>query len=118
MLAGLASRGLRGVAFDLPGLGLADRPADFDYAWTGLGRFCVAVPRKRASAATAPCSRGAASTSASPLTCSIHIASPTMSVPIADLDGDATPPAASRPLARFTNDDPVHAPTQMQVSAP
>src|SRR5262245_2832266 len=35
----LADRGLRGVAFDLPGLGLADRPADFDYSWTGLGRW-------------------------------------------------------------------------------
>jgi pimeloyl-ACP methyl ester carboxylesterase len=41
VLAELAARGLRGVAFDLPGLGLADRPADFDYSWTGLGRFCV-----------------------------------------------------------------------------
>lgn len=39
----LAARGLRGVAFDLPGLGLADRPADFDYTWTGLGRFAVAA---------------------------------------------------------------------------
>lgn len=37
----LAARGLRGIAFDLPGLGLADRPAGFDYTWTGLGRFCV-----------------------------------------------------------------------------
>lgn len=36
----LAAAGLRGVAFDLPGLGLADRPADYDYTWTGLGRFC------------------------------------------------------------------------------
>lgn len=39
----LAERGLRGIAFDLPGLGLADRPADFDYSWTGLGRFAVAA---------------------------------------------------------------------------
>lgn len=37
----LAARGLRAVAFDLPGLGLADRPADFDYTWTGLGRFAA-----------------------------------------------------------------------------
>ncbi len=37
----LAQRGLRGIAFDLPGLGLADRPADFDYSWTGLGAFAV-----------------------------------------------------------------------------
>ncbi len=39
----LAGRGLRGVAFDLPGLGLAARPRDHDYSWTGLGRFCVAA---------------------------------------------------------------------------
>ena len=37
----LAVRGLRGVAFDLPGLGLADRPTDHDYSWTGLGRFAT-----------------------------------------------------------------------------
>lgn len=37
----LADRALRGIAFDLPGLGLADRPADFDYSWTGLGRFAA-----------------------------------------------------------------------------
>ena len=35
----LAARGLRGVAVDLPGLGLAERPADADYSWTGLGRW-------------------------------------------------------------------------------
>ena len=43
VLAELAGLGLRGVAFDLPGLGLAERPEDFDYTWTGLGRFCVAA---------------------------------------------------------------------------
>ncbi len=43
VLGELARRGLRGVAFDLPGLGLADRPRDFDYSWTGLGRFCRAA---------------------------------------------------------------------------
>jgi haloalkane dehalogenase len=43
VVAELARRGLRGVAFDLPGLGLADRPRDFDYSWTGLGRFSVAA---------------------------------------------------------------------------
>ena len=41
VLVELAGQGLRGVAFDLPGLGLAERPKDFDYTWTGLGRFCV-----------------------------------------------------------------------------
>jgi haloalkane dehalogenase len=39
----LAERGLRGVAFDLPGLGLAQRPTDFDYTWTGLGRWTGAA---------------------------------------------------------------------------
>jgi haloalkane dehalogenase len=39
----LAARGLRGIAFDLPGLGLAARPEGFDYTWTGLGRFAVAA---------------------------------------------------------------------------
>src|SRR2546430_2632161 len=43
VIAELAARGLRGVAFDLPGLGLADRPPGFDYTWTGLGRFAVAA---------------------------------------------------------------------------
>jgi pimeloyl-ACP methyl ester carboxylesterase len=43
VIAELAGRGLRGVAFDLPGLGLADRPTDFDYSWSGLGRFCGAA---------------------------------------------------------------------------
>jgi haloalkane dehalogenase len=35
----LADGGLRGVAFDLPGLGLAEKPAGFDYSWSGLGRW-------------------------------------------------------------------------------
>jgi haloalkane dehalogenase len=39
----LASRGLRGVAFDLPGLGLADRPNDFDYSWSGLAAWTGAA---------------------------------------------------------------------------
>jgi pimeloyl-ACP methyl ester carboxylesterase len=43
VLPELAERGLRGVAFDLPGLGLADRPSDYDYSWTGLGRFAAAA---------------------------------------------------------------------------
>ncbi len=43
VLGELAARDLRGVAFDLPGLGLADRPDDFDYSWTGLGRFAAAA---------------------------------------------------------------------------
>jgi pimeloyl-ACP methyl ester carboxylesterase len=43
LIAELARRGLRGIAFDLPGLGLAERPADYDYSWTGLGRFGAAA---------------------------------------------------------------------------
>jgi haloalkane dehalogenase len=43
LLDELAARGLHGVAFDLPGLGLAERPPGFDYTWTGLGRFAVAA---------------------------------------------------------------------------
>ena len=39
VLPEIASRGLRGVAFDLPGLGLADRPREFDYSWSGLGAW-------------------------------------------------------------------------------
>jgi haloalkane dehalogenase len=39
LLPELASRGLRGVAFDLPGLGLAGRPDGFDYSWSGLARW-------------------------------------------------------------------------------
>jgi haloalkane dehalogenase len=35
----LATRGLRGIAFDFPGLGLAERPEDFDYSWSGLARW-------------------------------------------------------------------------------
>lgn len=43
LLPELAGRGLRGVAFDLPGLGLADRGASLDYSWTGLGQFAHAA---------------------------------------------------------------------------
>jgi haloalkane dehalogenase len=43
LLRELAGRGLRGVAFDLPGLGLAARPATFSYTWTGHGAWCAAA---------------------------------------------------------------------------
>ncbi len=39
----LARRGLRGIAFDFPGLGLADRPSRFDYSWSGLARWAAAA---------------------------------------------------------------------------
>ena len=35
----VAGRGLRALSFDLPGLGLAERPSDFDYTLAGLGAF-------------------------------------------------------------------------------
>jgi haloalkane dehalogenase len=43
VLGELSRRGLRGIAFDLPGLGLADRPSGYDYTWTGLGGFARAA---------------------------------------------------------------------------
>ena len=42
----LAGRGMRGIAFDLPGFGLAERPKDYDYSWSGLGRFAVAAVKE------------------------------------------------------------------------
>src|SRR6202171_3181913 len=39
LLPEVASRGLEGVTLDLPGLGLADRPADFDYSWSGFATW-------------------------------------------------------------------------------
>jgi haloalkane dehalogenase len=39
VLPRLEDAGLRGVAFDLPGLGFAERPEDFDYSWSGLARW-------------------------------------------------------------------------------
>jgi pimeloyl-ACP methyl ester carboxylesterase len=35
----LADQGVRAVAIDFPGLGLADRPREFDYSWSGLARW-------------------------------------------------------------------------------
>ena len=35
----LAEDGLRAVSFDFPGLGLAERPEEFDYSWSGLARW-------------------------------------------------------------------------------
>ena len=39
----LAARGFRAVAFDLPGLGLAEHPTGFDYRLGGLGDFAAAA---------------------------------------------------------------------------
>ena len=43
VIAELADRGLRGIAFDLLGLGLAEKPIGIDYSWTGLGRWSAAA---------------------------------------------------------------------------
>lgn len=43
VLPELAARGYRGVAFDWPGLGLAERPTDFPYTFDALGAFCAAA---------------------------------------------------------------------------
>lgn len=37
----LAAQGFRAVSFDLPGLGLAERPAHFDYSIRGLAQFSI-----------------------------------------------------------------------------
>ena len=39
VLPALADQGLRALAFDFPGMGLADRPRRFDYTWSGLARW-------------------------------------------------------------------------------
>ncbi|GAA4361319.1 alpha/beta fold hydrolase [Hymenobacter saemangeumensis] len=39
MLRSLERLGLRGLSVDLPGLGLSDRPVDFDYTFRGFARF-------------------------------------------------------------------------------
>lgn len=41
VLKELAKKGLRGIAIDLPGLGLSDRPEDFDYTFSNYARFCA-----------------------------------------------------------------------------
>ncbi|MBL7249594.1 alpha/beta fold hydrolase [Alloalcanivorax marinus] len=38
-----AGRGYRAIALDLPGHGLADKPADFDYTSPGLADYCLAA---------------------------------------------------------------------------
>ena len=39
----VAERGLRAVAFDFPGLGMAERPEGFDYTWSGLAGWMDAA---------------------------------------------------------------------------
>ncbi|MFD2512479.1 alpha/beta fold hydrolase [Pontibacter locisalis] len=37
----LAAKGMRGISIDLPGLGLSDRPEDFEYTFHNFARFCA-----------------------------------------------------------------------------
>lgn len=39
----LAAQGWRAIAFDLPGHGLADKPAGFDYSSSGLAQYALGV---------------------------------------------------------------------------
>jgi pimeloyl-ACP methyl ester carboxylesterase len=39
----LAQRNFRAIAFDFPGLGLASRPVDLDYSWSGLARWTASA---------------------------------------------------------------------------
>lgn len=39
VLASLAKKGYRGVSIDLPGLGLSERPEDFNYTFSGFANF-------------------------------------------------------------------------------
>ncbi len=39
VLSELSKKGFRALALDLPGLGLSQRPKEFDYSWTGLGKW-------------------------------------------------------------------------------
>ncbi len=43
VVARLGERGFRAIAFDLPGHGLAAKPAGFDYRSPALARFCLGV---------------------------------------------------------------------------
>ncbi len=39
----LAARGFRALSFDWPGLGLAERPTEFDYSLSGIGAWAAAA---------------------------------------------------------------------------
>jgi pimeloyl-ACP methyl ester carboxylesterase len=43
VIPALARRGFRALSFDLPGLGFAGRPTDFEYTFAGLGAFAGAA---------------------------------------------------------------------------
>lgn len=41
VLKGIEEKGYRGIALDLPGLGLSERPEDFDYTFSNYANFCA-----------------------------------------------------------------------------
>jgi pimeloyl-ACP methyl ester carboxylesterase len=41
VIKSLVAKGMRGVAIDLPGLGLSDRPENFEYTFHNFARFCA-----------------------------------------------------------------------------
>jgi pimeloyl-ACP methyl ester carboxylesterase len=41
VLTELAKLDMQGIAFDLPSMGFADRPKEFDYSWSGLAQWTV-----------------------------------------------------------------------------
>jgi len=43
VLSELSALGLQGIAIDLPGMGLADRPVHFDYSWSGLSAWLASA---------------------------------------------------------------------------
>lgn len=45
LVKSLTCKGFRAIAIDLPGLGLSDRPANFDYSFTGLSLFLTKAVR-------------------------------------------------------------------------
>ncbi|RDV16559.1 alpha/beta hydrolase [Pontibacter diazotrophicus] len=46
VLKELVRKGLRGVAIDLPGLGLSDRPEEFDYSFPNFAHFCAQAAKE------------------------------------------------------------------------
>ena len=64
----LAARGFAAMSFDLPGLGLADRPVGFDFTFAGLGRFARGRGVGGAASAAGRTTIGRSSTPARPPT--------------------------------------------------
>jgi len=46
IISELDHQGFRGISFDLLGMGLSDRPSNFEYSWTNLGEWVLHVIQK------------------------------------------------------------------------